>query len=170
VAAVITISLFEPHSIYAIRLARQGKLLTHHVDHSVLTLMSLDSIIEEEYTAVSPEMPLGQLVHVISQSRADFIPVVNPANHLLGEIDVTQMRHVMFRTELYGRFTASDVMTPISATLTMGDPMTEVMEKFETVNASNLPVVDVDGTLKGYISRARTFNMYRKIVADYSAE
>ena len=48
--------------------------------------------------------------------------------------------------------------------------MTEVMEKFETVNASNLPVVDVDGTLKGYISRARTFNMYRKIVADYSAE
>ena len=170
VAAVITISLFEPHSIYAIRLARQGKLLTHHVDHSVLTLMSLDSIIEEEYTAVSPEMPLGRLVHVISQSRADFIPVVNPANHLLGEIDVTQMRHVMFRTELYGRFTASDVMTPISATLTMGDPMTEVMEKFETVNASNLPVVDVDGTLKGYISRARTFNMYRKIVADYSAE
>lgn len=170
VAAVITISLFEPHSIYAIRLARQGKLLTHHVDHSVLTLMSLDSIIEEEYTAVSPEMPLGRLVHVISQSRADFIPVVNPANHLLGEIDVTQMRHVMFRTELYGRFTASDVMTPIAATLTMGDPMTEVMEKFETVNASNLPVVDVDGTLKGYISRARTFNMYRKIVADYSAE
>ena len=170
VAAVITISLFEPHSIYAIRLARQGKLLTHHVDHSVLTLMSLDSIIEEEYTAVSPEMPLGRLVHVISQSRADFIPVVNPANHLLGEIDVTQMRHVMFRTELYGRFTASDVMTPITATLTMGDPMTEVMEKFETVNASNLPVVDVDGTLKGYISRARTFNMYRKIVADYSAE
>ena len=75
-----------------------------------------------------------------------------------------------FRTELYGRFTASDVMTPIAATLTMGDPMTEVMEKFETVNASNLPVVDVDGTLKGYISRARTFNMYRKIVADYSAE
>ena len=170
VAAVITISLFEPHSIYAIRLARQGKLLTHHVDHSVLTLMSLDSIIEEEYTAVPPEMPLGRLVHVISQSRADFIPVVNPANHLLGEIDVTQMRHVMFRTELYGRFTASDVMTPIAATLTMGDPMTEVMEKFETVNASNLPVVDVDGTLKGYISRARTFNMYRKIVADYSAE
>ena len=96
--------------------------------------------------------------------------MVNPANQLLGEIDVTQMRHVMFRTELYGRFTASDVMTPIAATLTMGDPMTEVMEKFETVNASNLPVVDVDGTLKGYISRARTFNMYRKIVADYSAE
>ena len=170
VAAVITISLFEPHSIYAIRLARQGKLLTHHVDHSVLTLMSLDSIIESEYTAVPPEMPLGRLIHVISQSRADFIPVVNPANHLLGEIDVTQMRHVMFRTELYGRFTASDVMTPITATLTTGDPMTDVMQKFETVNANNLPVVDVDGTLKGYISRARTFNMYRKIVADYSAE
>lgn len=170
VAAVITISLFEPHSIYAIRLARQGKLVTHHVDQSVLTLMTLDSIIEREYTAVQPDMPLGRLIHVISQSRGDFIPVVDTAGRLLGEIDVTQMRHVMFRTELYGRFTVSDVMTPVAATLTTGDPMTDVMEKFEATNANNLPVADVDGTLKGYISRARTFNMYRKTVADYSAE
>ena len=170
VAAVITISLFEPHSIYAIRLARQGKLVTHHVDQSVLTLMTLDSIIEQEYTAVQPDMPLGRLIHVISQSRGDFIPVVDAANHLLGEIDVTRMRHVMFRTELYSRFTVSDVMTDVSATLTTADPMTDVMQKFETTNANNLPVVDVDGTLKGYISRARTYNMYRKTVADYSAE
>ncbi|MBR7043256.1 MAG: chloride channel protein [Prevotella sp.] len=170
VAVVITISLFEPHSIYAIRLARQGKLVTHHVDQSVLTLMTLDSIIEREYTAVQPDMPLGRLIHVISQSRGDFIPVVDAANHLLGEIDVTRMRHVMFRTELYSRFTVSDVMTDVSATLTTADPMTDVMQKFETTNANNLPVVDVDGTLKGYISRARTYNMYRKTVADYSAE
>ncbi|MBR1468957.1 MAG: chloride channel protein [Prevotella sp.] len=170
VMAVITISLFEPHSIYAIRLARQGKLVTHHVDRSVLTLMSLESIIEREYTAVQPDMPLGKLIQVISQSRGDFIPVVDAANHLLGEIDVTQMRHVMFRTELYGRFKASDVMTAVATTLTTGDPMTDVMQKFEVTNANNLPVVDVDGTLKGYISRVRTYNIYRKTVADYSAE
>ena len=88
----------------------------------------------------------------------------------MGEIDVTRMRHVMFRTELYSRFTVSNVMTDVSATLTTADPMTDVMQKFETTNANNLPVVDVDGTLKGYISRARTYNMYRKTVADYSAE
>lgn len=170
VVAVITISLFEPHSIYAIRLAREGKLLTHHIDHSVLTLMSLDSIIEREYTAVSPDMPLGRLIHVISQSRTNFIPVVDTANHLLGEVDVTRMRHVMFRTELYSRFTVSNVMTPVATTVTPGDPMADVMRKFEDTDTSNIPVVDVDGTLQGFISRTRTYSLYRKIVTDYSTE
>ena len=170
VTAVITISLFEPHSIYAIRLAREGKLLTHHTDHSVLTLMSLSQLIDRDYISVSPDMPLSRLIHVISQSRSDFIPVVDDANHLLGEIDVTRIRHVIFRTELYHRFTVNQVMTPVETTLTMGDPMVDVMHKFEATDSNNLPVVDVDGTLQGFISRTRTYNLYRKIVADYSTE
>lgn len=170
VVAVILISLFEPHSIYAIRLAREGKLLTHHVDHSVLTLMSLESIIEQEYTAVSPDMPLGRLIHVISQSRNSFIPVVDASNRLLGEIDVNKMRHVMFRTELYSKFTVTNVMSPVAQTVSKGEDMAEVMHKFESSDSPYLPVVTVDDTLQGYISRARTYSLYRKIVSDYSAE
>ena len=50
VCAYLTISIFEPHSIYAMRLARQGKLITHHTDRAVLTLMSLESVIERDLT------------------------------------------------------------------------------------------------------------------------
>ena len=57
ISSVMTISIFESHSIYAMRLAREGKLLTHHTDRSVLTLMSLESVIENDFTAVSPDMP-----------------------------------------------------------------------------------------------------------------
>ena len=156
VSSVIIISLFEPHSIYAIRLAREGKLVTHHIDHSVLTLMSLDSIIEREYTAVDPDMPLGKLINVISQSRNSFIPVLDAGGCLLGEIDVTSIRHIMFRTELYNRF--------------MNDPMADVMKKFEMTSSFNLPVVDIDNHLQGFISRTRMYSMYRKMVADYSTE
>ena len=101
VCAVITISIFEPHSIYAMRLARDGKLITHHTDHAVLTLMSLESVIEKDYIAVNPDMPLGRVVHVISQSHTNFIPVVDDGGKLLGEIDITKIRHIIFRTELY---------------------------------------------------------------------
>ena len=170
VSSVIVISLFEPHSIYAIRLAREGKLITHNTDQSVLTLMSLDSIIEREYIAVDADMPLGRLVNVISQSRTDFIPVTDAAGHLIGEIDIAGIRHIMFRTELYSRFKVSQMMTPVPTTLNTGDPMRDVMHKFEETNARNLPVVDVDGTLKGFISRTQMYSMYRKLVADYSAE
>ena len=62
------------------------------------------------------------------------------------------------------------MMTPVPTTLNTGDPMRDVMHKFEETNARNLPVVDVDGTLKGFISRTQMYSMYRKLVADYSAE
>ena len=69
VCAYLTIYIFEPHSIYGMRLARQGKLITHHTDHAVLTLMSLDSVIDRDYQGVNPDMELGQSVHKISRSR-----------------------------------------------------------------------------------------------------
>ena len=170
VSSVITISIFEPHSIYAMRLAREGKLITHHTDHSVLTLMSLDSVIEREYLSVNPDMRMGQLVHVISQSKTNFIPVLDEANTLLGEIDITNLRHVIFRTELYHRFQVNQVMSPVKETIGMNDPMEDAMRKFEETNAEFLPVVDVENRLVGYISRARLYSMYRNMVADLSAE
>ena len=75
VVSTLTISIFEPHSIYAMRLARQGKLLTHHTDKSILTLMRLDSLIEREYTSVTPDMPLSKLVRAYSDSHTSFLPV-----------------------------------------------------------------------------------------------
>ena len=69
VVSTLTISIFEPHSIYAMRLARQGKLVTHHTDQSALTLMRLDSVIEREYTAVTPDMPLSKLVREIGRAH-----------------------------------------------------------------------------------------------------
>ena len=145
-------------------------MITHHTDHSVLTLMSLDSVIEREYLSVNPDMRMGQLVHVISQSKTNFIPVLDEANTLLGEIDITNLRHVIFRTELYHRFQVNQVMSPVKETIGMNDPMEDAMRKFEETNAEFLPVVDVENRLVGYISRARLYSMYRNMVADLSAE
>lgn len=170
VVSYLTISLFEPHSIYAMRLAREGKLITHHTDHAVLTLMSLDSVIEREYTPVHSDMEMGQLVHVISRSRTNYIPVCDDAGGLLGEIDITRLRHILFRTELYHRFKVSQIMTQPLAVLSVNDVMEDVMHTFDRTNASTLPVLDRDRHLLGYISRARMFTMYRQMVADLSEE
>lgn len=170
IVSVMVISIFEPHSIYAMRLARQGRLLTHHTDRSILTLMSLDSVIDNNYTTVDPDMPLGKLVSVISRSHTSFIPVVNAAGILLGIIDINKIRHVMFRTELYHRFTVQQILIPPKATLGIKDSMEEVMEKFDKTNANYLPVVDVNGQLTGFIERTRLYSMYRKTVADFSSE
>ena len=95
---------------------------------------------------------------------------MNDNGNLVGEIDITKLRHVIFRTELYNRFTVGQLMSPPAATIVVNDPMEYVMKVFATTGAQSLPVVDVEGALYGYISRTRLFNMYRQLVADYSEE
>ena len=170
ICSYLTIIIFEPHSIYGMRLAREGKLLTHHTDRSVLTLMSLESIIDRQYMAVRPDMPLGALVHALSRSKSDLLPVLDEAGILLGEINLTKIRHIVFRTELYSHFTVSQLMSQPPATLGMNDPMEDVMKKFDNTDARRLPVLETDGHLIGYISRTHMYAQYRQLVADFSAE
>ena len=170
VCAYLTIIIFEPHSIYGSRLARQGKLLTHHTDHAVLTLMNLDSVVERDYLSVTPDMELGQIVHKISRSHSTVLPVLDAAGMLLGEIDIMKIRNVVFRIELYHHFTATQLMTEPKARLSDATPMAEVMLAFDRTGANWLPVFDVENRLMGYVSRQRIYTMYRKMVADMSED
>lgn len=170
VCAYLTIIIFEPHSIYGSRLARQGKLLTHHTDHAVLTLMNLDSVIERDYLSVTPDMELGQIVHKISRSHSTVLPVLDAAGELLGEIDIMRIRNVVFRIELYHHFKAAQLMTEPKARLSDATPMAEVMSAFDNTGANWLPVFDVENHLMGYVSRQRIYTMYRKMVADMSED
>lgn len=166
----LTIYIFEPHSIYGMRLAHQGKLITHHTDHAVLTLMSLDTVIERDCSAVSPDIMLSELVHKISRSRVDVLPVTDTGNHLIGEIDMMKLRHILFRTELYHRFSVRQLMSEPPALLGVNDPMEDVMKAFDSTNAQQLPVVTTDKELIGYVSRAHVYSLYRIIVADLSTD
>ena len=69
-----TIRIFEPHSIYTMRLAKKGELLTHHKDKAVLTLLKMDSVIEKDFLIVHPEMSLGDMVKVIFSIASKHIP------------------------------------------------------------------------------------------------
>ncbi len=170
VCAYLTIIIFEPHSIYGSRLAKQGKLLTHHTDHAVLTLMNLDSVIEKDFLGVMPDMELGQIVQKISRSHSTVLPVLDAGGKLLGEIDIMKIRNVVFRIELYHHFKAAQLMTEPKALLSDAMPMADVMQVFDRTGANWLPVLDTDNRLKGYISRQRVYTMYRKMVADMSED
>ena len=170
ISSYLTINIFEGHSIYALRLAREGKLLTHHIDRAALTLMSMQSVIEKDYHPVQPDLPMGKLVAEISRSNNNFLPVVDKGGVLLGVIDITRIRHIIFRSELYSRFTVRQLMLQPSAVFTDHEPMDEVMKKFDQTDAAQLPVVDTSGVLIGYISRTKMYGVYRQIIADMSAE
>ncbi len=170
VSSFLTINIFESHSIYSARLAKEGKLITHHTDHAVLTLMQLSSVVEKDFLSVEPDTELRDIVNKISRSHTSVIPVLDAGGMLQGEIDITKIRNVVFRIELYHHFTARQLMQEPAAVLSDQSPMTDVVKVFEQTHADWLPVLDNEGRLDGYISRQRLFTQYRKMVADMSEE
>lgn len=170
VSAYLTIMVFEPHSIYSMRLAKKGELLTHHKDKAVLTLMNISSVIETDFDKVSPDMDLGAMVKVISKAKRNIFPVVDKNNELLGIVFLDDIRNIMFRQELYHRFTVDKFMTSPPARISVKDSMEEVMKKFDDTKAWNLPVLDEAGKYKGFVSKSKIFNSYRQVLVDFSED
>ena len=170
VSSYLTIILFEPHSIYTMRLARKGELVTHNKDHAIFTLMSMDSVIERYDEQLHPDDDLGEVVRQISSSERDIFPVVDNAGKLLAVLVLDRVRHVMFRTELYHKLHVRDLMSPCAARLTTNDPMELVMQTFDATKAWTLPVVDADGLFEGFIRRSHVTALYRTMMHDLSEE
>lgn len=166
----LVIIIFEPNSVYATRLAKKGQLVTHHKDKAALTLMSLDTILEKHDTRVPPDMTLGRLVLLIAREKVNVFPVTDGSNHLLGVIDLSKIRKVLFRQELYNQFTAAQLMEEPPARLSIEDPVTVVMDTMEKTHADTLPVVNNRGEYVGFITRTKLYAMYRQVMVDYSEE
>ena len=170
VSSYLTIIVFEPHSIYSMRLAKKGELLTHNKDKSVLTLMKVDDVVEHDFTPVRPDMDLGNLVSVIAHARRNIFPVLDADNHLLGIIPLDDIRNIMFRQELYHRFTVEKLMTLPPARLHDTDSMEQVMRVFDDTQAWNLPAMDADERYLGFVSKSKVFNAYREVLVHFSDE
>jgi CIC family chloride channel protein len=166
----LTIYLFEKQSIYAIRLAQKGQLLTHHKDKAVLTLMKVENVVETDFDVVNPSMYLGNLVKVIATARRNVFPVVDDDNVLQGIVLLDDIRNIMFRTELYYRFKVQKLMISPPAKIRIDDPMDQVMRTFDDTNAWNLPVVDADDHYLGFVSKSKIFNAYRNVLVHFSDE
>ena len=170
VISYLTIMLFEPHSLYAMRLAQKGELLTHNKDRNVLTLLKMDSVLETDFITLLPEMTLGELVKVISTSKRNIFPVIDNDGHLKGILLLDEVRNIMFQPRLYKRFTVGQLMTSPPAVLPFDMPMEKVMETFEDTGAWNLPVVDQDRRYLGFVSKSKIFNSYRHVLVHFSEE
>lgn len=170
ISAYLTIVVFEPHSIYSMRLAKKGELLTHHKDKTVLTLMRIESVVEKNFEPVRPDMDLGELVGVISRAKRNLFPVVDDGGALIGIVQMDDIRNIMFRQELYHRFTVDRLMTSAPCRLSVNDPMEVVMKKFDDTGAWNLPVDDADGKYLGFVSKSKVFATYRQVLVDFSEE
>ena len=163
----LTIMYFEPHSIYTKRLARRGELMTHHKDKAVLSMMKVEKLIETNFKTIDPDATLGDLVKVIASSSRNVYPVVDKDGTFYGLIFLDHIRDIMFRPEKYDTVFVRNLMFMPEATVDPSESMEEVAQKFQKTGKFNLVVLK-DGKYLGFISRARVFSSYRKLLRDFS--
>ncbi len=165
----LTIMYFEPHSIYTKRLAERGELLTHHKDKAVLMMMNVKSLIETNFKTIHKDATLVDLVKVISQSERNIIPVVDNDNNFYGLVFVNDIRNIIFKPELYDKVFVEEVMFMPDPIVSPDENMESVAQKFQNSRNYNLPVVE-NGKYIGFVSRARVFSTYRKLLEEISDE
>ena len=121
-------------------------------------------------SALSISADLGALTSVVAKTKRNIFPVVNAAQRLVGIVYLDDIRHMMFRQELYHRFTVVKLMRDVPVRLNIEEPMEAVMRKFEETGAWNLPVENTSGEYIGFISKSAIFTAYRKTLLDFTSD
>lgn len=155
-----------PFSIYNMQLAKRGDLITHNKDHAILTLLSLKKVVEDDFKIVSPNLNLGELVKVVSKSRRNLFPVIDENESLVGVLTLDDFRGIMFESERYEETFVSELMSPPPALIESDENMNEVMKKFQSTGAWNLPVVE-NGKYIGFVSKSKLFSVYRRKLMEF---
>jgi len=171
VAAISYVSskYFIPHSLFNMQLAMKGELMTHNKDKAVLMQMQLEKLVEKNFSAIHPELNLGELVKVVAESKRNIFPVVDQNNLFLGIVTLDDIRKVMFDHSLYEKIKVSDLMHQPLGTIRLYESMDKVMSKFHATGAWNLAVT-CQGEYIGFISKSKLFSNYRRKLVEFSEE
>jgi CIC family chloride channel protein len=165
----VTISIFEKNSVYTHQLARRGELFTHDKDKVVLSLMNVQDLLETKFNTVSPDTTLGDLVRVIQDSKRNVFPVIDENNILQGIVHLNNIRHVIFKPELYDTTYVRNLMYYPVNYVSPQDNMEVIVQKFQSSGHYNLPVIQ-DGKYIGFVSRAKVLSKYRKLLKHFSED
>ena len=151
----------DQDSIYTKQLRQRGELLTHDKDQSVLVFLKLKELMECDFTTIKQENTLGDIVQLISTSRRNIFPVVDDDDHLLGIVQLDDLREDMFKPSKHGNPITNYMIQPPDRILER-EMIQEVLPRFEQNHTWMLPVVDKENRYVGFISKSRILNAYRE--------
>jgi CIC family chloride channel protein len=164
-----TVKIFVSNSVYTIQLAKRGELITHHKDKAMLMMLNVRDLIESDFNMVHPDEKMRDLINVISHAHRNIFPVVESDNTFRGIVKMDDIRHIMFNPELYDNVYVRDLMFMPEHIIDPDDSMEEIAKKFKISDRYNIVVIE-KGKYLGFISRAKLFSSYRKLMEDFSED
>ena len=86
---------YNKYSYFTTRLARNGDLVAHDKDHSVLREIGVKRVIEKDLISVNSRGTIADLVKAISKSHRNIFPILDDDGELKGVILLDDVRHLI---------------------------------------------------------------------------
>ena len=115
----------------------------------LLEQMKVSEVIKpREVTTVPEDLPLDQLIQVVTHSSESYFPVVDRIGRMTGILSINDIREVMFEASLSRLVVAKDVATLDVVRVFAGDSLQEALDKMVLLNVDELPVVEAEAPEK----------------------
>lgn len=161
VLATLVSRTFLRHSFYTAELAERGALLRPGTDKRILADLHAHEMLDPDPVTIEAGKTLEDLARMLPVTKRNHFAVVDGDGRLLGMLDLTQLRGVIFDDFVRKVTPVDTVMDPGVPRIGAGDSLLRAMEIFETRGAWVLPVVDAGGKFLGTLSKSTLFDRYR---------
>jgi chloride channel protein, CIC family len=160
---------YERNSIYTKTLIERGFIIKDK-DSALLSELSINNIIENDFSVLNPKQTLRELVGVLSKSSRNIFPVVNNKNKLVGIVTIDDIREVMFKQKLYDSTIVNELMSKPKIIITTSEKVETTMKHFETYKVWYIPVTDEEDHYLGFVSKTVILHQYRERLIEEAAE
>jgi CIC family chloride channel protein len=153
--------LSNPHNMYWHHLVHENNIHPGR-DHTMLSSMTLDSIVNKTFTPLSSATTVAGLYKIMAATKANIFPVLNPAGGLEGVVLMDEVRRQMFSDDAVA-VTVADMMVAPPALVQSNHTVSHVIEVFDKTDVWQLPVMDGDKFI-GFVSKSALLDQYRQII------
>jgi CBS domain-containing protein/anti-sigma regulatory factor (Ser/Thr protein kinase) len=153
---------------------RKGRTITDQDAREISRVeeLSYDLKVSETMTrvvkTVTPDQPLSSVLEILRLARISGVPVME-AGKLVGVLSIEDIVHAMEKNELSAP--VRNYMSDGVFSVHTYDPIVKAIEAFSEYRVGRLPVVDIDGSLAGIITKGDiTRGILVALQKDYKVE
>ena len=159
-SAMVVSSFFEIGSVYTQELIKQGSLIKRGTDRYLLHHLNIVDILDKDFITIRENLLLRDFIDEFKKARRNYFPVLNEEKECVGVVFLDDIRPHLFETNLYDLVTMGSVMWNLPV-ISLNEPISAALDKFETSKVWSLPVVEGDRFL-GMLSKSTLFDHYRR--------
>ena len=160
--ATTSSQLINRDSIYNSWLRKHGVRVGAFSDMTLLRRIRVGDVPIAPAVTVEAEEPASRLVELAQDYAASDYVVADADGRYLGMVVGEDVRAALVEREALPLMIVAELMRTELPTVSRGDPMDAVMDKFSRHDVSSLAVVDKDEKVRGVMTRSRLIRQYQQ--------